>query len=74
MKKLNEQEILEYVRKNTGLLSEGKLTISELSDGNINYVYRVLDEKGKMKGSALVMEFPDRAAVDEYLMGYTPLI
>ena len=27
----------------------------------------LLDEKGKMKGSALVMEFPDRVAVDEYL-------
>ena len=27
----------------------------------------LLDEDGKMKGSALVMEFPDRAAVDEYL-------
>ena len=27
----------------------------------------LLDEDGRMKGSALVMEFPDRAAVDEYL-------
>ena len=27
----------------------------------------LLDENGKMKGSALVMEFPDRAALDEYL-------
>lgn len=27
----------------------------------------LLDEEGKMKGSALVMEFPDRAAVDAYL-------
>jgi len=27
----------------------------------------LLDEQGKMKGSALVMEFPDRAAFDEYL-------
>ena len=27
----------------------------------------LLDGDGKMKGSALVMEFPDRAAVDEYL-------
>ena len=27
----------------------------------------LLDEQGKMKGSALVMEFPDRAALDEYL-------
>ena len=27
----------------------------------------LLDEAGKMKGSALVMEFPDRAALDEYL-------
>ena len=27
----------------------------------------LLDEEGKMKGSALVMEFPDRAALDEYL-------
>ena len=27
----------------------------------------LLDESGKMKGSALVMDFPDRAALDEYL-------
>ena len=27
----------------------------------------LLDEAGKMKGSALVMEFPDRAALDSYL-------
>ena len=27
----------------------------------------LLDEEGKMKGSMLVMEFPDREAVDEYL-------
>lgn len=27
----------------------------------------LLDEEGRMKGSALVMEFPDRGALDEYL-------
>ena len=27
----------------------------------------LLDEAGRMKGSALVMEFPDRASLDEYL-------
>ena len=27
----------------------------------------LLDDEGKMKGSALVMEFPDRAALDKYL-------
>lgn len=27
----------------------------------------LLDEDGKMKGSALVMEFPDRDALDQYL-------
>ena len=27
----------------------------------------LLDDEGKMKGSALVMEFPDRAALDNYL-------
>ncbi len=27
----------------------------------------LLDESGKMKGSALVMDFPDRAALDAYL-------
>ena len=27
----------------------------------------LLDERRKMKGSALVMDFPDRAALDEYL-------
>jgi len=29
----------------------------------------LLDEDGKMKGSALIMEFPDRAALNEYLAG-----
>lgn len=27
----------------------------------------LLDDAGSMKGSALVMEFPDRTALDEYL-------
>ena len=27
----------------------------------------LLDDEGKMKGSALVLEFPDRAALEEYL-------
>ena len=27
----------------------------------------LLDDAGRMKGSALVMEFPDRAALNEYL-------
>ncbi len=27
----------------------------------------LLDEEGRMKGSALVLDFPDRAALDEYL-------
>lgn len=27
----------------------------------------LLDDEGRMKGSALVMEFPDRAALDSYL-------
>ncbi len=27
----------------------------------------LLDEAGKMKGSALVLDFPDRAALDAYL-------
>ncbi len=27
----------------------------------------LLDEEGKMKGSALVLEFPDRMALDAYL-------
>ena len=27
----------------------------------------LLDEEGRMKGSALVVEFPDRASLDEYL-------
>ncbi len=27
----------------------------------------LLDEEGRMKGSALVVDFPDRAALDEYL-------
>ncbi len=27
----------------------------------------LLDDEGKMKGSVLVMEFPDKTALDEYL-------
>ena len=27
----------------------------------------LLDDEGRMKGSVLVMEFPDRKALDEYL-------
>ena len=27
----------------------------------------LLDDEGKMKGSAMVVEFPDRAGLDEYL-------
>ena len=27
----------------------------------------LLDREGRMKGSALVLDFPDRAALDEYL-------
>lgn len=27
----------------------------------------LLDDEGRMKGSALVVEFPDRAALDDYL-------
>ncbi len=27
----------------------------------------LLDKEGRMKGSALVLDFPDRAALDEYL-------
>ena len=27
----------------------------------------LLDDEGRMKGSALVMEFPDRAALEEYI-------
>ena len=27
----------------------------------------LLDDEGRMKGSALVMEFPDRVAMEEYL-------
>ena len=34
----------------------------------------LLDEEGKMKGSALVMEFEDRAALDEYLRHETYVV
>ncbi len=27
----------------------------------------LLDDAGKMKGSALILDFPDRAALEEYL-------
>ena len=34
----------------------------------------LLDEEGKMKGSALMLEFPDRAALDEYLKTETYVV
>ena len=35
--------------------------------GNVLCAGGLLDEEGKMKGSVLVLEFPDRASLDEYL-------
>ena len=29
----------------------------------------LLDEEGRMKGSVLILDFPDRMALDEYLAG-----
>ena len=34
----------------------------------------LLDEAGRMKGSALVLEFPDRTALDEYLRNETYVV
>ena len=34
----------------------------------------LLDETGRMKGSALVLEFPDRTALDEYLKNETYVV
>ncbi len=48
MSRLIEKDIVEYVRSKTSLFEKtAELMITELSDGNINYVYRVQDEKGK---------------------------
>lgn len=42
MEKLTSTDILEYIRCQTTLFSRGEeLTCEEISDGNINYVYRV---------------------------------
>jgi uncharacterized protein YciI len=38
-----------------------------IADGHLLYGAALLDEKGAMCGSALVMEFDSRAAVDRYL-------
>ena len=35
--------------------------------GNVLCAGGLLDEEGKMKGSVLVLEFPDLAGLDEYL-------
>ena len=35
--------------------------------GNVLCAGGLLDEEGKMKGSVLVLEFPDCAGLDEYL-------
>ena len=36
-------------------------------DGKVVCAGGLLDEYGKMKGSVLIVDFPDRAALEEYL-------
>lgn len=46
MKKMTEDNIIQIVKEKTDFFStEDKLSIIEISDGNINYVYRVSDGK-----------------------------
>lgn len=42
MTEMTEQDIIQYVKDNTSLFDkDNELSIKEISDGNINYVYRV---------------------------------
>lgn len=46
MKKMTEDNIIQIVKEKTSFFSEeARLSIVEISDGNINYVYRVSDGK-----------------------------
>lgn len=48
MKELSNQEIIEFIREKTNLFSQNDcLRCTEISDGNINYVYRIENKKGK---------------------------
>ena len=54
---MNLEDVKTFVHTNTGLFDkDAKLSSVELSDGNINYVYRVFDEK---TGKSLVVKQAD---------------
>lgn len=57
MAKLNESQIADYVRKTEMFSGDDDLTVTELSDGNINYVFRVKNRKGR---SVIVKYADDR--------------
>ena len=59
-KKIEDGVVTGY-KKIEGGVVEGFTGITDKMSGVM------LDEEGKLKGSALVMEFDDRAGVDEYL-------
>lgn len=43
---MEEQDVIEYIKEKLDFFSQdAELTCSEIGDGNINYVYRVLDKK-----------------------------
>ena len=44
MKKMTQTDILQYIRDQTDFFAENAiLSCREISDGNINYVYRIED-------------------------------
>jgi 5-methylthioribose kinase len=46
--KMNEQDIIEYVKETTDIFNpDSKLTCVEIGDGNLNYIFKVLDKETK---------------------------
>lgn len=44
---MNNQDVLKYIEKNTSIIMVGKISVEEIGDGNLNYIYRLSDETGK---------------------------
>src|SRR5690606_29901689 len=60
---LNEQEVVDYVRRLPHLFAEGADLVSrEIGDGNINFVYHIVDQSesigGKVKGVIVKQALP----------------
>ncbi len=55
--KLTEQDIIEYVKEKLDFFNENaQLSCKEIGDGNINFIFRVLDEKS---GKSVIIKHAD---------------